>query len=221
MTEATAAKAPAKPKAEVTKVTMDDGREVEFVGKRNLNKDFKVNEDGSVTASFDFRTGTALSLTIDEDDPMLAQLAGHGLVQKGGDEAAGVKNEDGTPDVASMALAVEAILKRIANREATIEDRWYAETAAGDSFSGASVVIKAIAEATEKTVEWVKGFLEKKLAADKAAGGTLTRQKLYQSFRKPGTKTAAIIERLEREKLAGAAAAVDADAELAAMAASE
>lgn len=229
MTEATATttKTPAKPKAEVTKVQMDDGREVDFVGKRNLNKDAKVNEDGSVTATFDFRNGTVLELTIQAGDPMMAKLAGHGLVQKGGDEAAGVKDEaTGKPDVDSMALAVEAVLTRMANREAALDDRWFAERAAGDGFSGASVVIQAIMEASKGvnpakpdglSLAEVKAFLEKKLEAAKAKGEPLTRQAMYAAYRKPGTKTAVIIQRLEAEKAAKAAGSVDADAELAEM----
>jgi hypothetical protein len=221
MSEETNGQAPEaakKPKTEVTKVTMKDGREVGFAGKRNLNKDFKIADDKSgVTATFDFRTGDTLSLTVSRDDDMILQLAGHGLVQKAGDEAAGVKDAQGQPDVPSMVLAIEAILNRVANTEASLEDRWYAETAEGGGFSGASVVIKAIMEATGKELDFVKAFLEKRLNDDKAAKGTLTRQKLYASFRKPGTKTAAIIERMEREKLAAATTGVDADAELAAM----
>lgn len=209
-----------KPKTEVTKVTMKDGREVEFAGKRNLNKSFKIAEDGSgVGATFDFRTGDTLSLTVSKDDPLVLQLAGHGLVQKAGDEAAGVKDANGQPDVPSMVLAIESVLKRLANTNAAMDDRWFAESAAGEGFSGASVVIRAIMEATGKDQEFVKAFLEKKLADDKATTppGTLNRQKLYASFRKPGSKTAAIIERMEREKLAAATTGVDADAELEAM----
>ena len=217
MTEATTpVKAPAKPKAEVTKVTMTDGREVEFAGKRNMNKGFTIDaHKGEVTALFDFRTGDTLGLTITKHDPMLLQLAGHGLIQKGGDEAAGVKDDAGNPDVPSMVLAVESILKRLANTEATLDDRWFAETAAGDGFSGASVVIRAIMEASGKDQAFVKAFLEKRLEAGKAEG--LTRQKMYAAYRKPGTKTGTIVARMEQEKLAANTSSIDADAELAEM----
>lgn len=218
----TAAAAPKKPAVEITKVKMTDGREVDFAGKRNLNKDFTVG-DNEVTARFDFRTGDTLSLAIKAGDPMLLQLAGHGLVQKAGDEAAGVKDEQGQPDVPSMVLAIESVLKRLANTDASVEDRWFAERAAGDGFSGASVVLKAIMEATKgspkypdgMSLEQVKAFLDQKLEAGKAEG--LTRQKLYAAYRKPGSKTAAIIARMEQEKLAAATSSVDADADLAAL----
>ena len=214
MNDTTGAVTTAKAKTEVTKVKMLDGREVDFAGKRNINKGFTLGED-SVTATFDFRTGDTLSLEIMRDDPMILQLAGHGLVQKGGDEAAGVKDEVGNPDVPSMVLGVEAILNRIADTGKSLDDRWYAETAAGDGFSGASVVIKAIMEASGKDQTFIKGFLEKKLEAGKGEG--LTRQKMYAAYRKPGTKTGIILARMEQEKLAAASSSVDADAELAEM----
>lgn len=202
-------------KAEVvqTKVAMKDGREVVFVGKRNINKDFGIGEGGSVWAQFDLRNGDSHRIELEPGDPMILQLAGHGLVQKGGDEAAGIKVE-GTnePDIDSMSMSIEEVLKRLSNTEAKLEDRWYAEGRAGDSFSGAAVVVKAIAEVTGKDISSVKEYLTKLLEKGKDSG--LTRQKLYASFRKPGTKTAEVIERLEKEKRAGEQSAVDADAAL-------
>ena len=82
--------------------------------------------------------------------------------------------------------------------------------AAGDSFAGTSVVIRAVAEVTGKSVEAVKTFLQGKLDAAKAKGEKLSRQELYASFRKPGTKTAAVIARLEAEDAAGKSTKVDA-----------
>jgi hypothetical protein len=225
-TNAISPTSPTVKKVEIVKVTMTDGRVVEFAGKRNMNKGFVVKED-SVTSTFDFRTGDSLSWTCSLGDPMLFQLAGHGTIQKAGDEAAGVKGADGQPDVPSMVLAVESVLTRLANTQASIEDRWFAESAAGDSFSGASTVMKALLEATNairaaagKTpvdIAFIKAMLEKRLETGKAEG--LTRQKLYQSFRRPGTKTAAIIERLDRERAASAAPSVDVEEELNAFAA--
>lgn len=225
-----AAKKPAKAKPEVVKVKMKDGREVDFVGKRLLNKDYVVSDSG-VKAIFDFRNGETQSIFISNGDPILAKFAGHGMLQKIGDETAGVKDEDGQPDIDNMVLAVENLIGRLSG-QGSVDDRWFAERAAGDGFSGASVVIKAIAEArgdafrakgdeakaeaAYKDVAWVKAFLEKRLADDKAAGGSLTRQALYKSFRAAGTKTAPIIERLEKEKKAPPPA-LDADAELAGM----
>jgi hypothetical protein len=69
--------------------------------------------------------------------------------------------------------------------------------------------VQAIVEATGKSLEVVKAFLQKKL--DTTEG--LTRKALYDSFRVAGTKTGIIIKRIEDEKLAKTAK-VDADAEL-------
>lgn len=207
-----------KPKAEVTEVTMKDGTTEKFVGKRNLNKDATVGADGSVTGTFALRNGDKHSITLAAGDPLLARLAAHGLVQKGGDEAAGLKVE-GTnePDLDSMSMAIEEVLKRMADTSASLDDRWYAATGEGSGFSGASVVVQAIAEATGLSVDKVKENLSKMLEAGKNDKPPLTRQRLYASFRKPGSTTAGIIERLEKERAAGMPAAVDADAEIARM----
>jgi len=197
--ETTAAEAkPAKAAPVVQKVTMQDGRTVDFVGKRRMIKE--TSENGtSATVRFDFVNGDTRSITVDLTDPLALKLLAHGIAQKVGDETAGEK------EVGDMVLAVDAILERLSKGE------WGIERGASDGFSGASVVIKALCEATGKDVAFVKDFLEKKLEAGKASG--LTRQKLYAAFRAPGTKTAPIIARLEAEK-ASKDSGVDGDAAL-------
>lgn len=187
---------------EVTKVTMDDGRTVEFVGKRQLDKEILLSENG-VEVRFNFRNGQSRTISLTAESPLLWNFAGHGASQKIGDETAGEK------DVEDMVVAVDNILERLNS------GKWLADRASGDGFSGASVVIRAIMEATGKDLTFVKSFLERKLAESKAqaeasGGKALTRQALYASFRAPGTKTASIIARMEAEKLAKASA-VDAD----------
>ena len=96
---------------------------------------------------------------------------------------------------------------------ATLETgSWGRESRAGGGggVAGASIVVRAIMEATGKDALVVKAYLQKKLDADKE----LTRKQLYDSFRAPATKTGQIIKRMEDEKLAKTAK-VDADAELA------
>jgi hypothetical protein len=157
-----------------------------------------------VVLKFDFANGETRSATISPSDKLYAKFAGHGALQKIGDETAG---EEGVDD---MVLAVDAIMKRLA------EGSWGTERKAGDGFSGASVVVRALMEATKGSKKYpdgltqaeAKAFLEEKLAAGKESG--LTRQKLYASFKVPGTKTAPIIERLEKEK-ATTAPAINAD----------
>ena len=87
---------------------------------------------------------------------------------------------------------------------------------AGESLAGASIVIRAICEATGKSISDVRAFLDGKLEAAKARGEKLTRQALYASFRNPASKTGAIIKRMEEEK-ASKSNAVNADDLLAEM----
>lgn len=177
-----------KAKAEVTIVTMSDGRSVPFSGKRKLVKE--VLENG---VRFDFRNGETRTFALPE--ALIQRLALHGAAQKIGDEAAGVE------EVEDMVVAIDDVIARLGRGE------WGAtRAAAGNSFSGASVVIRAICEATGKSVEEVKAFLQRKLDAD----SNLTRAALYASFRNPSSKTGQIIARLEAEKKSKTA--VDADA---------
>ncbi|TXH42214.1 MAG: hypothetical protein E6Q97_36060 [Desulfurellales bacterium] len=193
-TQATETKAVAKSKVEYEKITMTDGREVQFAGKRKMTKDVVVDEaNGTVNVRFDFRNGQTLSIgSADLSRALNLQALGHGLSQKCGDNAAGVDEID------DMVIAVEDVIKQLKGGD------WSAAREAGDSTAGASVVIKAIAEVTGKSIDFVKEFLQKKLDAAKAAGQKLSRQDLYASFRRPDTPTGQVIKRLEEEKLAKA-----------------
>lgn len=157
---------------QVETVKMDDGRSVDFAGKKQLIKTYDVLESGAVFARFDFRNGKTVTITLPES--LLKQSAGHGLVQKGGDATAGAKDLDD---------AVEAVLQVKENVE---KGDWSARVE-GSGFSGISVLAKALVEATGKSPEEVKAFLKTKTPADKIA--------LRNSSRlRP------IIERLEAEK---------------------
>lgn len=180
-----------------TEVELEDGRKVKFAGTRKISKSYATVPEG-VKATFDFVNGATRSITIGPDSPLIATLVGHGLVQKIGDETAT------TQDVDDAVLEVEAIIARLEKGE------FYVERAAGDGFSGASVVLKALVEVTGLSLEQVKANIEKKLAATEG----LTRKALYDSFRNPNSKTGVVIARLEQEKLAKNAK-IDADAELA------
>jgi hypothetical protein len=184
-------KAP-KKQTEYTTVKMEDGREVKFAGKRKVNRDVEVVKEGEtpteVRVRFDFLNGKSLTLSsADIPTEVSLRLLGHGISQKVGDESAGVAS------VEDMVLGSEEMIARLKAGD------FNAARQAGDSFAGASIVIKAICEATGKSVEDIKLFLNKKLEAAKAAGQSLSRKDLYDSFRNPASKTGAIIERLERE----------------------
>ena len=193
MTEAATA-TPAKPKTEYEKVGMKDGREVEFPGKRQVQKSVTVDEAaGAVSVRFDFRNGDTATISSGELPGETQLLAlGHGLSQKCGDEAAGAKK------IEDIVAAVTDMMGKLKKGE------WRVPSTAGDSFSGTHIVIQAICEATGKSVEQVKAFLQGKLDAAKAAvpPQSLSRQELYASFRRPDSKVAAIISRLEAEDAA-------------------
>lgn len=180
-------------------ITMKDGRKVKFPGKRQIDKTVTPDEAGkTVGVRFDLRNGDSITLNSSELSLGIQLRAlGHGLSQKIGDEAAGVT------DVDDIGIALTEMVDRLKKGE------WHSERAAGDGFSGASIVIKAVGEATGQSADQVKAFLQKKLDASKAAaeasGGkvkALTRADLYASFRNPNSKTGKIIARLEAEKIA-------------------
>lgn len=178
-----------KPATEYESVVMSDGRTVKFAGKRQIDKTVMIDEaNKEVTVRFDFRNGESKSISMAElPEVVILQTLGHGLSQKCGDEAAGVASID------DIVLGVTDMMDRLRKGE------WSVTRSTGDSFSGASIVIKAICEVTGKSVEDVRAFLNGKLEGAKAKGEKLSRSDLYASFRNPASKTGTVIERLERE----------------------
>jgi len=202
-----------KSKTEYVTVTMTDGREVQFAGKRKVNKETLVDEskmaveegvaqfsEGAVSIRMDFRNGETRTIALPL--AMLAKFAGHGAEQKFGDELATSADKPLSED--DMVIAIDDLTALVQ------AGKWGAGRAAGGGgVSGASTVVLAIMEATGKDAATVKAYLQKKLDSDK----DLTRRALYDSFRVAGTKTGIIIKRLDEAKLAKTAK-VDADAEL-------
>lgn len=181
----------AEQERQVETVSMEDGRSVDFAGKKQVLKHYETLESGAVRARFDFRNGRVVTITLPEE--LIKTAAGHGLVQKGGDATAGSKDLDD---------AVEAVL---AVKENIEKGDWNARVE-GSGFAGISVLAKALVELyaqgdKPKSVEQVREFLKTKTPADKIA--------LRNSSRlRP------IIERLEAEK-ATKSSKVDAEALLA------
>lgn len=167
---------------EKTPITMTDGRIVEFGKKQRLHKNAEIGED-SITVRLDFRNGETRSFTV--PDSLLAQFAAHGAVQKLGDAIAGEKDDD------DAVLAVEELISRLEKGE------WTATRAAGSN-TGASILLKALVEATGKEVAVLKEWLGGKSQAEKLA--------LRRSAQlKP------IIDRLEAEKAKNSKSSVDTD----------
>lgn len=185
----TAAPSP-KAKAEAEKVQMEDGRTVEFAGKRKMLKEVLIpgvtpEFQGSVPGvRFDFRNGKTRLFYV--SDALTTQFAAHGASQKIGDETAG---ED---DVDDMVLAVDEIIERLNGGE------WTAKREGG-GFGGVSILLRALMEHSGKDETTVKAFLKPKSHGEKMA--------LRQH---PPIKV--IVDRLEAEKAAKAAGAAKVNA---------
>jgi hypothetical protein len=149
-----------KAKTEVKKVVMADGREVEFAGKRRLLKTAEISDDGfDVTIRLDFVNGETRSLTLAANKPLFAKFAAHGMLQKLGDEVAGLD------DVEDMVIAEEELIARLESGE------WGAERTKGEgnALAGLSVLAKALVQVSGKTAEQVRAYLKMKNNSEKLA----------------------------------------------------
>lgn len=170
--------------AEDTKinVTMADGRTVAFNKKQKLIKTSTI-EDGVISVQLDFVNGETRSFTMPGD--LVLRFAAHGAEQKLGDATAG------EAEVADAILAVENLIARLEAGD------WTVKREAG-AFTGTSILIQALVEASGKPVEDIKAFLANKNQAEKLA---LRRSNQL----KP------IIERLEAAKASKSKSTVDTD----------
>ena len=195
-----------KKKAEVTMVKMSDGREVGFAGKRKVLKETLIDEskiikdgdtitlqDGAVCIRIDLRNGQTKTYPLKID--LLPKYAGHGGEQKFGDELASPADKPMSEE--DMEIALDDL-----HQQVNVEGNWSAVREGGGGFAGASVVVRALMEASNQPVEKVKAFLQGKLDAAKAKGEKLSRKDLYDSFRNPNSKVGQIVERMEKERLA-------------------
>ena len=186
-TEAAATTTPKRAPIEYTLVTMDDGRKVEFAGKRKMLKDTMIGEDGSVTCRFDFVNGESRTFKI--PDSLLLRFAGHGCEQKFGDETAGLA------DIDDIVLAIDELSTRMAT------GLWGQPRAAGNSLAGTSVLARALCEQSGKDIEVIKTFLAGKTQAEKVA-------------LRSNPKIAPIVARLEADKVKKVAKQFDTEAML-------
>lgn len=142
-------------KTSVETVKMQDGRLVDFAGKRKLLKTSTVAEDGStVETVFDFRNGETRKVTLNRSSPLLMKFAGHGVEQKLGDETAGID------DVDDAVIAVDDLLERLSKGEWTMRVE-------GKGFAGSSVLARALVEYTGKTAEQVREIMKGLSQAEK------------------------------------------------------
>jgi hypothetical protein len=144
-----------KGATEYTFVTMDDGRQVEFAGKRKMLKDGMIGEDGSLAVRLDFVNGETRLFSLSE--ALLPKFALHGAEQKLGDEIAGVV------DVEDCILAIDELMERLNKGE------WGVARSAGNSISGTSILARALVEHSGKPMDTIKAFLKDKTQAQKIA----------------------------------------------------
>lgn len=166
-------------------VKMQDGRIVDFPGKRQLIKSSKV-VDGSPQVTLDFRNGETRTFSLPA--ALITQFALHGAEQKLGDETAGLK------DIDDAVMAIDELIDRLYNGDWGVKRE-------SNGMAGTSVLARALIEATGKTVDQVKAFLKEKTHAEKTA-------------LRANPKVKVIIDRIESEK-ASKGAKVDTDALLA------
>lgn len=141
------------PAVEVVKMT--DGRDVEFPGKRKLQKESFVNEaDGSIHVRLDFRNGE--TRTFSPLPTMVAKFAAHGIEQKLGDEIAGLE------DVDDGVIAVDELIGRLNAGEWGVKRE-------SSGLAGTSVLVRALVESTGKTADAIKAFLKDKTTEQKNA----------------------------------------------------
>lgn len=166
----------------VETVTLEDGRIVDFAGKRKLLKETLLSPEGKVQVRLDFRNGATRLFTC--PDNLLQKAAAHGLAQKLGDEIAGVEDLD------DAVQGVDELIDRLYEKG---PEGW-TEGRDSSGLAGASILAKALVEffaASDKpkTAEEVRKFLSAKTNAEKLA-------------LRNNTRIQPIVARLEAEKAA-------------------
>lgn len=177
MTEAT------PTKAEKIAVTMTDGAVVQFNKKQKLVKTSTISDAGEISIRLDFLNGQTRNFVVPSS--LLARFAAHGAEQKLGDAIAG------ETDIDDAVLSIDDLIARLSAGD------WNTVRASG-AFSGASVLLQALVEASGKTKEDITAFLATKTQAEKLA--------LRRS-----AKLKPIIERIEAEKSSKSKSSVDTD----------
>lgn len=175
-----------KRKTEYTKVTMKDGREVEFPGKQKILSEILQGPDGScIGVRFDFRNSEVLEVPRGHGG-LSDRFECHGITQKYRDEAAGMEDIDD---------AYETIMELHVRLG---DGKWSEEREGGGA--GIGVLVRAVAEFKQKPVEEIRDWLKGR------SGKERTVLKNFAPIK-------AIIDRLEAEK--AAASGIDAGALLA------
>ena len=143
-----------RSETQYTTVTMDDGRIVDFPGKRRMQKESIENANGALQVRLDFVNGETRLFTI--PDSLTGKFAMHGAEQKLGDEISGLE------DVEDAVLAIDNLMDRLATGEWSI-------TRESSGLAGASVLARALVQLTGKDAATVKADLKALSQAEKNA----------------------------------------------------
>lgn len=162
---------------EVHTVQMDDGRTVEFTGKKRLDKTIEI-KDGVVSVRLDFVNGETRTFTVPPE--LLLQCAGHGASQKLGDEISNVT------DIEDAIETIDQLMSRLS------KGQWLADREGGTGMAGASILAKALVEYSSQPIAVVREYLSPMTNKEKAA-------------LRATPEVAVIVQRLEAEKAARAA----------------
>lgn len=154
MTETTKKAAPKRAETQYVTKVMDDGRTVDFAGKRKMLKEGVINEDGSLAVRLDFVNGETRIVKLNE--ALLEKFAIHGAEQKLGDEIAGLD------DVEDCVMAIDELMDRLDRSEWTVKREV-------NGLAGSSVLAKALVEKSGKPIAAIKEFLKTKTQAEKVA----------------------------------------------------
>lgn len=157
-------------------VSFDDGSSIEF-GEKTKVKKFAGKDESGTTAQvkFYFANGEMRAFTCPPE--LLVKAAAHGLSQKIGDAFAGVSEVD------DCVQAFDEMVERLGKGE------WNAEREVSGGVSGYSVLARALAELSGKTMDEVKAKL-----------ATLSAKEKLQL--RSNARLKPIIQRMEEEKAA-------------------
>ena len=143
-----------KKETEYTTVTMDDGRVVEFPGKRRKQKQSIETVSGDLQVRLDFVNGESRLFTLPLE--LISKFALHGAEQKLGDEISGLD------DVEDAVMAIDDLMDRLSTGEWSIKRE-------SSGLAGASVLARALIELTGKAPTQVKTDLKALSQAEKNA----------------------------------------------------
>ena len=159
----------------IATVKMDDGRVLDFPGKRRQLKTTSVNADGQIVLHMDYVNGECRQFTMHPD--LVLDYAAHGMMQKYGDKFTDEKDLDDAVN------GVDQLHERLGS------GRWEDVSEAKGSGAGGSILVRAMVEASagKKSKEQISAFLAAKT-------------KEYKELLKKHKDIAPIIARLEAEK---------------------